>query len=197
MIQAGYLSEAGLYKESLELSDYLLSDFSQDAELSSIYLTRAKSFEALGQFDLAIEAFRNSLTAQRSRPNNRTNAWLEFGIFAITHGLEELYPEVKSVLDEFADDSALVFPKMRFEYLAVRAYLYEKSGEKPEAVSCAREAVEFAKATHSGFSRHPELGLVQDVNPQLMKGLNRLASEGSPRSTFRNLLDGFNFRRKN
>ena len=196
MIQAGYLLDAGLLKESLELSNHLLAEFSDDAELAMVFLTRAEAHEALGELDLAIEAFRNSLAAERAFPNMRTNAWLDFGLFAIMHGLDDLYPEVKSVLDEFSDDTALIFPKSRFIYLAVQAHLYEKSGEMVEAAACAREALESANATHSGFSRHADVGLVRDAPEKLIRQLKQLASGRPSHSTAKGFFDVFKFGKK-
>ena len=192
-IQALYLSDAGLHKESLGLSNYFLAEYTNDFELSSLFLTRAQAFEAVGELDSAIQAFRSSLAAERARPNIRTSAWLDFGLFAIMHGLEDLYPEVESVLEEFSEDSSLVFPKMRFDYLAVQAHLYEKSGELVEAAECAREALESAKVTHSGFSRHSDVGLVRDVPPKLLQQLNRLASGRPSRPSAKSFLDVFKF----
>ena len=188
-IQALHLSNAGLSRESLELSDYLLSKFPTDAELAMVFLTRAESYEALGELDLAVESFRASLAAQRARPTMRTNAWLDFGRFVVSHRMKNLYPEVCSVLDEFSEPEGLVFPAGRFIYLAVRAHMYENSDQMDEAISCAKGALEAAMATHSGFAFHAEVGLVRDPSQKLMQQLKRLASGKPSQNVMSNLVD--------
>ena len=56
--------------------------------------------------------------------------------------------------------SHLAFPVDRFEWYAAHALILAADGDRKGAREHAIKALEAAKASHSGFRYHPEVGLV-------------------------------------
>ncbi|NIM93689.1 MAG: hypothetical protein GTO18_08260 [Anaerolineales bacterium] len=179
-IQAVHLHDTGKRRyilAALELIELYLENWPNDTDLAQAYLQQAECFASLGKMNAAIEAYRNSLQAQRNRPNVMTQAPINFGMYAIENGMTHLYKEAVSVLDEFVNPDRITFPIEEFRYNTILAIACEHAGQLTEAEEYATAAIEASRKTHSGLSYHPDLGLVKQINRRLHRKLQKLSGE--------------------
>lgn len=158
-IQSHHLADAGLHREALALLDLYFQDYPGDLFATDGHFRQAISFIALGDEASAITAFRNTLTAQRNRPNVGTDAWLVFPEFIVKRNLQALYAEAEQILSEFCSESNLTFPVQRFRYHFVRAFLADQAKNLEERTLHAKGALAASNETHSGFRYHAKEGL--------------------------------------
>lgn len=176
-IQAFHLAEAHHHSAAIELLDRIFADFPERTEMACAHQQKAECLARLGQDDAAVEEFRAALQTERSFPNRRTSAWLDFGCFIVEKRRTELYGEVECVLNEFSAAWHLPLPVERYRYLGILAYVAAEKGMMAEARDFAREALAEAAKQHSGLRYHPKLGLVENVDSQFARGLAALAAE--------------------
>ena len=181
-IQAGALCCAGkkqLASEAIKLLDMALTDYPTESwQHASVFLTKANCLWRHKDHDAAIECMRRSLQAQRTRPNVMTTAWLEFGWYVVEAEMIDLYDEALGVLAEFGpkyEDFEL--PEQVYQKHTILALILQHQGELDAATQHAREALSAAAATHSGYSRHPDIGLVKSTKNTLHRRLLALADE--------------------
>jgi tetratricopeptide (TPR) repeat protein len=178
-IQAVHLAEAGLHVPAVELLDRMLSDFPDTLQLAQAHSQKANSLAKLGKIEQAIHEFRTALQAQRDFPNFRTNAWLNFGWFVLENNLTDLFAEISNVMQEFWDESGMEFPLSAYRYLVIQSLLADDRGDTLGATEFARRALSEAQKDHSGFRRHPNVGLVGIERNTFASRLEALA--GAPR----------------
>jgi hypothetical protein len=159
----------------VELFDLLLREFPEQFELAMAHLQKAESLVELGEPGLAISEFRLSLECQRKYPHVGTPCWLVFPFFVARRELVDLYDEALAVLDEFKAPMRLTFPIERYRYTAARALIAGARQDAAMAREFAKAALEAAAAEHSGFRRHPDVGLVEAPASDVQSRLNRLA----------------------
>jgi tetratricopeptide (TPR) repeat protein len=110
-IQASYLQQTMKKEniiEALKLLDMMFADCPEPLELASAHLQRAKCFELLGDYDSAMNSYRESIRAEHTHTMVRVGAGLYFTWFVTRHGLTQLYDEAMSVIDVREHD--LLFP---------------------------------------------------------------------------------------
>lgn len=174
-IQAFHLANAEHHEAALELLDRYFDLVESDIDLAQAWLQRAVSLAALQQVFAAIDAYRKSLESERSRPNVKTTAWLDYPWFLVERQLVDYYEEASIVLDEFYSDARLSLPIQLYRYSAVKALLTDCRGDHVAASVFARDALEASQAAHSGFRYHPDIGLVKNTNPEIQTRLIELA----------------------
>jgi tetratricopeptide (TPR) repeat protein len=174
-IQAGHLAEAGNHAAAIELLDRLLSEFPHRIELALAHSQRAASLANLGQCEAAIQEYRVALQTERDFPNVRTKAWLDFGWLVVERQLTDYYDEVSQVLGEFREEGGLRFPATEYRYAAIQALLADYRGNKARAREFAQQALAEAAKEHSGFRRHPTVGLVGSESNTFANRLMTLA----------------------
>jgi tetratricopeptide (TPR) repeat protein len=182
-IQAHYLEQAGLVASAMQLLGEYLERFHDDYQLSMVYTQLATCHERLGEFEEAVSCLRHALAAERARPNVKTNAWLEFGRIAVEHELTDLYGDFLGLVEERSGlpgglASEAVFPAQRYLLNACLAAIYTHKGETSRGREHAKAALVAAAATTSGFSRHPELGLVRDTTTDLFRRVAAMGADG-------------------
>ena len=162
-IQAVHLAEVGLHEPALALLSQLLRDVPEPFELASTHLQRAQSYVALGDYERAIECFRESLVAEDACPYVRPGTPLEFAWFIVTWERIDLFSEVEPLLLRHEGKHGVTFPVERFKCAAARALVANSDGRVMDARRFASDARNAAKEQHSGFRCHPDLGLVGNV----------------------------------
>ena len=173
-IQAHHLQEADKPSVALELLDYLFKEFPERAELAIAYLQKAQCLEVMGRVDEVIQAFQDSLKAERNYKNVRTDAPLDFGMFVIRHQRTELYGEAARALEEFPD--LVTFPYQAYQYHAIQAVIAQARGDISEAREHAKQAILASTKDHSGFRYHAKVGLVKAVEPKIERMLKRISA---------------------
>jgi tetratricopeptide (TPR) repeat protein len=172
-IQALHLAQSGEHAAALVLLSRMLSEYPDRVQEAAAHLQCAQSLIAIGQHADAIDAFRAALATERSLPNVRTNAWLEFAWYVADRKLAHYYREALGVLDERARDEA--FPVQRFRSATARTLIEFALGNLTLARESARVALAAAAERHSGMAKHPTLGLVSTLPEDLVARLRRLA----------------------
>jgi hypothetical protein len=158
---------------ALELFDYFLKEWPDDAMLSTVLDGRAECFVRMGELDQAVEAYRKVFECLRSDTAVQTPSPLDFGWLVGTTPLPKLYDEVLSVLDEFPRDT---FPIERYRTHAIQALIFDARRKRTKARAHARAALAEAAITHSGMRYHPTFGLVQSADQKVRKKLHTMAT---------------------
>jgi tetratricopeptide (TPR) repeat protein len=167
-----------LASAALELLNRTLAEYPNDIQVAQAHAQRAECHIRLGEVEKAIEAFRSALARERQFPKVRTNAWLDFGWLVIERGLRELYDEALRILTEFED--TIPFPVQRYKFHAIRALVSAERGALANAREEAKQALEAAQASDSGFRYHPTIGLVRERSSDMHSRLEALAGSARP-----------------
>jgi len=158
-LQAGHLTNTHP-EVSLKLTDeYFARGTTYDQ--ASVYLIRAEARVALGDIDAALREYDKAIAREREFPNCRTHAYLDFARLVVDAERTELFQRACDLLTERQDWA--VFPVDRYRLLGTQALLFHALGRQTEAGVSARLALAAATEEHSGFSKHPELGLVANT----------------------------------
>jgi hypothetical protein len=182
LLQAGALGGMGeprLVQAALALLDRMLREYPDRVHVASAHALRAVCLRTLGRVDEAFDAYREALRHERTFPNVRTQAWLDFPLFAVLEGRRDLRDEVVAVLDENDDPDGMPFPLMRFRYHAIRAFVAQWDGRTADARREAAEALRWTTVAHSGFRYHPTVGLVGERDRDLVERLEALAAQST------------------
>ncbi|MCW1921012.1 hypothetical protein OKA05_00500 [Luteolibacter arcticus] len=160
------------YSAALELLDMILAEWREDAQLAPVYHHRADCYLGLGDTERAMDAYRQVFQAQRVFKGHQTDAHIDFGWLIATTPLPELYDEALAVLGEFAHG---MFPVQRYRVNAIHALILDARGQREQARSHARAALDEAAARQSGFRYHATLGLVESPGESVYQRLQALA----------------------
>jgi tetratricopeptide (TPR) repeat protein len=159
-------------KAALELINLAITEYPQRIFLAEMYEQKAKCLNKLGNLQDAESAFQLAFDSMRAIPNIKPSTQFSFGLFVIEHKISRLYKEAIMVLDEFTD--RLEFPFIEYYYYGIRAVILNREGNGIEAKSIAIKALQASEKEHSGFSRHPGVGLVNQPNEIIHSELQRL-----------------------
>jgi hypothetical protein len=174
-IQAYELQTVGTpetLRGAVGLLDTILAEWRSEAQLAAVHHQYAQCFLLLGQWERAVESFREVFSTQRLQHGHTTDAHLDFGWLVITVPMPPLYSEVLGVLDEF--QYAPVFPIQIFRDAAIRAVIHHSRGEVLLARDYAQRAL--AALTRSPLPRHPTLGGVTAVDSDVHAQLQSIVS---------------------
>jgi tetratricopeptide (TPR) repeat protein len=178
-IQAIHLKDTGIkanVESAIELLDLLLREYPHPINLENAHYQKAQCFELLGRFNDAVNSYRLAFQSRRNKPNVHTYAPLGFGMFVVRNNRTDLYDETLAIFNEFIDSNEIIFPDAKYMYYSASAIIAERLNQKETARECAKKALQAANTDHSGFSRHPKVGLVKDrdkiIETKLQKILN-------------------------
>ena len=172
-IQAHHLAAADLPVCAIELLDQLFADFPHDSQLAQAHLQYAVCMLALDRIDDAIAAYRLAFNAEQAYPNSRSQLWLDFPWLIVTRGLSDLYGEVDTYLDW--GERSTTFPVEEFRMNTILAFLADANGDPTSSRTHAQTAIAAAAKEHSGFVRHPTVGLVGLPDTTVLNRLQELA----------------------
>lgn len=174
-IQASYLEATGdpaLVRSALGLLDMMLAKWPDPSQVAQAHYQRGTCYVRLDEPMHAVGCFREALNAERTYPSARTQAAIELAWLTGTRQLSEHYDEAVAALAGID----LVFPVDRFKAHGAQALILSATGQKGAAIAHARQAVEAAAATDSGFRYHRHVGLVGDAYAHVAEGLHGLAA---------------------
>ena len=172
-VQAVHLLENGLAEPALRLLDEFLAG-PDDLFLTLGHALRASALTDLGRLDEALAAYRAAIEVQRRRPNVRAYAPLEFAELVVATNRRALFGEALEVLDELHGNDP--FPEINYREAAVRAQIAATLGDRATARQHAARALQAAAATRAPFPRHPDLGLVRRVDPEVYARLQSMCA---------------------
>jgi hypothetical protein len=162
-IQASCLEDSERTDDILaadELLDLVLHDWPVKSEIAQTYLQKAECARKLRGPDEAFWWLRKALQSEREYPNARTQAYLRFAELSLLLNRRDLHEEVLGILHENRD--RVLFPRDAYIFHAAHAIILNDRGDALPAAEHARLALEAAERQHSGFSRHPSIGLVSE-----------------------------------
>ncbi len=168
LIQASYLAKTGdpkLLLGALTLLDLMIERYPSQHFSASAYFKKAICLQILGRLWDAIQSYRLSFSAQRTFPNWRTDAAINFGMLVVRHELTELYDEALSLLEEFTPSH--MFPSEEYGYFATKAILADYHNESSFAFEYAQKALQAKAIEDSGLRYHPKFGLVTQSVPEI------------------------------
>ncbi len=146
-----------------------------------INIYRARAYVAIRNVEGAVVAFEAALAREDAVPNFRTWAFHELPVLIATERMSARYDRAIQVLMKHKD--WLTFPGQLYQWHGALALILHEQGQTLEAENEAKQALEAAKMTHSGFQHHPNLGLVGDTADEFGNRLRQIASK--PRSGLR------------
>lgn len=175
-IQAGHLVKSHPYV-ALELLEQVFT-FPYRLSDATAYCAKAEAHITLRDITAAIEAYEAALVCEANHPFSRTNACLDLPILIVRHSLTARYPQVLQILEDHSQD--VLFPFQAFHWNCALAIVSEHLGEHEEATNAANRALDAASKKHSGFSRHPKVGLVNSEDSDLIHRLEKIIQKKKP-----------------
>lgn len=175
-IQAYYLEETGnkeLVLEALNLLDMMFKSHPDTTEFAIAHVQKARCFELLGNFESAVNAYREGIEAERMYPNSRANAGLYFAWFVVRHKLKEIYDEALKILA--VHEIGLSFPIEQFKFFSALAIIAFHMKRIDEAQKCAQKALKAMAKKESPFCNHKKLGLVSEPDKDIVETLTKIA----------------------
>ncbi len=152
-----------------------------DLDQAQAHFYRARAYVAIRNVEGAVVAFEAALAREDAVPNFRTWAFHELPVLIATERMSARYDRAIQVLMKHKD--WLTFPVQLYQWHGALALILHEQGQTLEAENEAKQALEAAKMTHSGFQHHPNIGLVGDTADEFGNRLMQIA--GKPRSRFR------------
>ncbi|MGY3265505.1 hypothetical protein [Lysobacter sp. HA35] len=140
-------------------------------DMALAHVDRAKAHLALGDMEAAFAAYEAALARERSFPGLLTNARTDYPYLVALLSAEQQYRSALEVICEFPELPQ--FPIGRFKQHAAAAMILAGT-DRAESQCHAREALQAAAETHSGFRYHPKLGLVSEEHEQSLVRLREL-----------------------
>ena len=152
----------------------MIAEYPDSLQLASAYLQRAQCLAGLGREAEAVTAYLDALRQERTFPNARTDAWIDFGWFVVKQGRTDLYSKALQVINDEAKP-VLLLPIDRYRLSAIQAFIAADRGDRQGARAHATAALQAATESQSGLRHHPKLGLVKETEGKLHKRLWSLA----------------------
>jgi len=149
-----------------------------DSSEAEAHFYRARAQIALRNIDAAVIAFEAALAREDAVPNFRTWAFHGLTVLIATERMSAHYDRAIQVLMKYKN--WLTFPVQHYQWHGALALILHEQGQTLEAANEAKQALEAAKMTHSGFQHHPNFGLVGDSADEFGNRLREIT--GKPRS---------------
>jgi tetratricopeptide (TPR) repeat protein len=166
-IQASMLANAHP-KVALRLLDSYFA-LGEHFDYAQAHVDRAEACLALGDTAGAIAAYEAALVREQQYPRLLTYAWLDLPFLIIAHRIRHLYARALELLHQHS--GRVMFPVDRFRWHAACALICVAQGESPLAKKHAQQSLAAASDEHSGFVRHPTVGLVGTQYAQIREQL--------------------------
>ena len=146
-----------------------------DSSEAEAHFNRGRAYAALGDVDAALAAFEAALAREEAHPLFRTWAFVELPALIAVERQSAQYDRAVEVLMRHKDQ--LTFPVQYYKWHGALALIADAQGRTSEAQGAARQALDAARTTCSGFRYHPDVGLVADTSDAFGTRLKEIAGE--------------------
>jgi tetratricopeptide (TPR) repeat protein len=170
-IQAGTLAQSHPRVTLDLLRRYF--ELGEDFDIAQAWCDKAAAQIALGDIAGAIESYEAGLKREETYPNLQTHAFLLLPLLIVRKNLRARYAQAQELLEKHRN--RVLFPVDVFHWNGVLAIVLDESGQREDAADAANAALKAADATRSGFSRHPNVGLVRSTDFDLLKRIKKIA----------------------
>ena len=123
--------------------------------------------------EIAVGAFERALSHEASFPNVQTQAWAAYGVAIVLNKLTSLFDSAEKLARSRLTKA--IFPEERYWGHAILAIINQYRRNLKAAVEHARSALAQVEIEYSGFSRHPDVGLVKNPDEELIAELKEIA----------------------
>lgn len=148
----------------------------RDFALAQAYVDQATAYESMGEIELAVRSYELALDREEEFPHSLTQAYLELPSLIFNRKLKVRYEKALRILKKYLTRPK--FPVEHFQWHAVFALISQELCQNDLARIHARQALESAGRTHSGFRNHPKLGLVGDHQDLIRRKLEEILLVG-------------------
>ena len=171
VIQALTLSETepGVTLRLMELYFETRTDDFHDVQAHS---ATGDAYKNLGDLERAIVSYKRVLKREEDFPNHLTNTYVELPYLIATKSLDKHYDFATSQLSKGLREIAL--PVDEFMFHAANALIASEQRRMESASDHARNAIEAAGITKTGFRYHQSIGLVGNEHKSTIKRLRRI-----------------------
>jgi tetratricopeptide (TPR) repeat protein len=146
-----------------------------DSSEAEAHFYRARAYVALRDVDAAILSFEATLAREEAFPLFRTWAFHELPVLIATERISARYDRAIQVL--MKSKHWLTFPVQHYQWHGALALILHEQDQTLEAKNEARQALEAARTTQSGFQYHPNLGLVAETTDEFGTRLRKIADK--------------------
>ncbi len=183
-IQAFELQETGkrnLIRVSLDLLEILLRKYPSKYELASAHCKIGNGLEKLGDFHRALAAYQKAIAIEKVETCTISTAVFDYSWLIARLGFKKYYKEVLKLLNDREREGFMKFPSVIYLTNAPKALIFHAMKSTKKAATHAKIAIEAAHMEHSGFSYHPQMGLVTIKDRNAHAKLKKLARQSGGR----------------
>src|SRR5262245_39736283 len=133
-----------------------------DSSQAEAHFNCGRAHAALRNVDAAIASFEAAVACEEANPLFRTWVYVELPVLIATERRQALYDRGLELLARNKDRP--LFPAEFYKWYGAQALILHDRGETSAARDAARQALDAANTTNSGFRYHPNVGLVADTS---------------------------------
>ena len=154
------------------LDDYFESG--DDFDEAQAHVDRATAYRSLGQNEKALHSYERALKVEAKKPFVKTQAYIQLPYLVAIIAEKVRYEQALDLLERHK--TRLTLPVDHFLWHATRALILGDVGAIDAAKMHAAQALEAAALDHSGFRRHPSVGLVGDSHSDIVAKVMGIAN---------------------
>ena len=143
-------------------------------DAAQAHVDRAHAYLAQQRVEEAILAFERALSREDEFPTLKTEAYIDLPFEIATRRLLPYYDRALDLLERH--QSRRTFPVDFFRWNAAQALIAASAGRTNACYPFARAALDAAERQSSGFSHHPDVGLVSNSLSGIVAEMRRLCA---------------------
>ena len=160
--------DKNLLKVAEALLNKMLTEYpDNNFEKGSALHTLGDIYKLKGNYQLAIDFYKQALDFEIIYPNVITQAYLDYSELVIKTGKENLFDELEKLLSDRY--SELTFPIEKYKVNSILSIINANKDRQEQAQKYADLAEQFVTAETSGFRYHKYLGIVKERDTWLDK----------------------------
>ena len=160
--------DKNLLKVAEALLNKMLTEYpDNNFEKGSALHTLGDIYKLKGNYQLAMDFYKQAIDFETIYPNVITQAYLDYSELVIKTGKENLFDELEKLLSDRY--SELTFPIEKYKVNSILSIINANKDRQEQAQKYADLAEQFATAETSGFKYHKYLGIVKERDTWLDK----------------------------